>query len=168
MVYYRIGVSFPSIQKHGAGIDYAIGCTLFLFAALGLGLLIRSLEPGAAADIPRVEESSRSATFEFSLGARRPGRAAVARALCFFALTLAFIVPELRSADWPLATWPNEQQVLSSFPASVGPYRLTRTWAEHEGNGMVSLGVFRIPGHRRHSQEVYVRSLGRLSQSPRH
>ena len=141
VVYYRIGVSFPSIQKHGAGIDYAIGCTLFLFAALGLGLLIRSLEPGAAADIPRVEESSRSATFEFSLGARRPGRAAVARALCFFSLTLAFIVPELRSADWPLATWPNEQQVLSSFPASVGPYRLTRTWAEHEGNGMVSLAM---------------------------
>jgi exosortase J len=141
VVYYRIGVSFPSIQKHGAGIDYAIGCTLFLFAALSLGLLIRSLEPSTGADIQRAKQRPGAERYGYPLRGRRQGYAAAARALCFLALTLAFIVPDLRSAPWRLAPRPNEQEVLASFPTTIGPYRLTRTWAEHGSNGMIALAM---------------------------
>jgi exosortase J len=141
VIYYRIGVSFPAIQKHGTSTDYAIGVTLFLFAALGLGLLIRSLEPNTAAYIQRVKQRSRVVIPGFPLGVRYTGFAAAAHALCFLALVLVFIVPELRSATWPSALWPNEQEVLGSFPVKVGPYGLNRTWAEHDSNGMIALAM---------------------------
>jgi exosortase J len=141
VIYYRIGVSFPSIQKHGTGIDYAIGCTLFLFAALGLGLLIRSLEPGRTAGNQRAERKP-AAESPGSLRAARPfGYAAVARSICFLALTAAFIIPEIRAVTSLSLTWPNEQQILGSFPTRIGAYRLTRTWAEHSGNGMIVLAM---------------------------
>ena len=47
VIYYRIGLSVPSIQKHGEGVDYAIGCTLFLVATVVIGLGIRALTTGA-------------------------------------------------------------------------------------------------------------------------
>lgn len=138
VIYYRIGVSFPSIQKHGAGIDYVIGCTLFLLAALGLGLLIRSLETRTATDIQSAKQRQ---GVEVYTGYRHSRYAATARALCFLVLTLLFIVPELCSAAWKHAPVRNEQKILGSFPAKVGPYRLTRTWAEHDNNGMIALAM---------------------------
>ena len=141
VVYYRFGVSFPSIQEHGVGIDYAIGCTLFLFAAASLGLLIRSLEPGREAGIQKmatgaaVEESG-------SIQPARPFRyAAVVRSISFLALCAVFIVPEVRSATSLSSMRPNEQVTLRTFPARVGAYSLTRTWAEHDGNGMIALAM---------------------------
>ena len=141
VVYYRIGVSFPSIQKHGAGIDYAIGCTLFLFAALALGLLIRSLEPNTAADTLKTKQRPGVERSGFYMGARRQRYSMVARALCFLALTLAFMVPEIRSAARQPAPRPSELEVLASFPIWVGPYRLIRTWSEHDSNGMIALAM---------------------------
>jgi exosortase J len=141
VVYYRIGISFPSIQKLGAGVDYAIGCTLFLFAAAGLGLLIRSLEPVRASGIHKVEAGSA----DEESGNPRPAQtfryAALARSICFLALCAAFIAPEIRSASSLPLLRPNEQVILSTFPARVGAYRLTRTWAEHDGNGMIVLAM---------------------------
>jgi exosortase J len=138
VVYYRIGMSFPSIQKHGVGIDYVIGCTLFLFATLGLGLLIRSLETSTAAVIQSAKQRQGA---EIYPGARYSSYAATVRSLCFLVLTLAFVVSELRSANWQHAMLPNKQDVLSSFPSRVGPYRLTRTWAEHGSNGTIVLAM---------------------------
>jgi exosortase J len=141
VVYYRIGTSFPAIQKHGSGIDYVIGSTLFLLVALGLGMLIYSLEPSRESD---TQEARRKLAVEdprFS-GPVLPSRVtAIVRALCFFALTSAFVVPELRSTCLPQALRPTEQKVLSSYPATVGPYRLTRTWAEHDNNGKICLAM---------------------------
>jgi exosortase J len=138
VVYYRIGIGFPSIQKHGAGVDYAIGCSLFLVAAIGLGLAIRLLEPGTEGR--HIPNPTAEASGELPR-ARRPSSAAVLRALCFLALTIVFIVPEVGSATWLQRLQPNEQQVLGSFPAIVGPYRLTRTWAEHGSNGAVAMAM---------------------------
>jgi exosortase J len=138
VIYYRIGVSFPSIQKHGVGIDYVIGCTLFLFAALALGLLIRSLETSNGADIQSAKQKLGDEVYPRT---RYSGYAATARALCFLVLTVAFIVPELRSDAWHPAPVPNEQKILGSFPAKVGPYMLIRTWAEHDNNGMITLAM---------------------------
>jgi len=141
VVYYRAGVSFPVLQKHGAAIDYLIGCTLFLFAAIGLGLLIRSLEPNALAGIQKAKQIPGMEISGSHPVVRRQRYAEAARALCFLALTFAIIVPELRSVEWPPALRPNEQEVFDSFPATVGPYRLSRTWAEHYSNGMIALAM---------------------------
>ena len=141
VVYYRIGVSFPSIQKHGSGIDYAIGCTLFLFAALGLGLLIRSLEPGRTAGNQRAERKPATESPGSLRPARPFGYAAAARSICFLALTAAFIIPEISAVTSLFLPWPNEQQILGNFPARIGAYRLTRTWAEHNSNGMIVLAM---------------------------
>jgi exosortase J len=32
-------------------------------------------------------------------------------------------------------------EILGSFPATVGPYRLTRTWSEHDGYGNIALAM---------------------------
>jgi exosortase J len=141
VVYYRIGLSVPSIQKYGTGIDYAIGCTLFLFATLGIGLLIRLLQPSPTTGIQEARQRPPAERSRFFPTARPRGYATVARALCFLALTLVFIVPELRSVPLLLALRPNDQVTLSSFPAKVGSYTLTRTWAEHNSNGMIVLAM---------------------------
>jgi exosortase J len=141
VVYYRVGVSFPAIQRLGAGIDYAIGCTLFLFAAAGLGLLIRSLEPVRAAGIQNPGLGS-AGEESGSIRIARPFRyAAVVRSICFLALCAVFIALKIRSATSLPLLRPNEQVVLSTFPARVGTYRLNRTWAEHDGNGMIVLAM---------------------------
>ena len=137
VVYYRIGVAVPTIQKHGAGVDYAIGCTLFLFATIGLGLLIRSLEPQVAVDVQKVNSGSEAATSRLRLEDRYAGHAAAGRALCFLALTLVFIVHNLRSLPLLSVAQPRELEILRSFPPAVGPYGLTRTWAEHDVYGRI-------------------------------
>jgi exosortase J len=136
VVYYRIGVTFPSMQKHGTGLDYIIGCTLFLFATLSVGLFIRLMEPSSP---PATTATTPAMPF---------GYAAAMRAVLFVALTLTFIVPELRSHTQMPALRPNEQHVLSSFPIAVGPYRLARTYAEHDpyGNFTLAMADYSVPG----------------------
>ena len=141
VVYYRVGVSLPSIQKYGSETDYAIGCSLFLLAALGLGLLIRSLEPNTVVDAPREKQGPSLQDERTRLEVPRRKLAAAARAICFFGLTLIFAVLELRSAPLRSILGPNEQNILSSFPAAAGPYRLTRTWSEHDSTGMITLAM---------------------------
>jgi exosortase J len=141
VVYYQVGVSFPSIQKHGVGIDYAIGSALFLLATVGLGMLIRSLEPSPETGRREVQQGAVPENPRFPQGVCRPSYSVIARALCFLGVTLAFIVPELRPIPLLSALRPNEQEALGSFPPAVGPYRLTRTWAEHDSNGTIVLAM---------------------------
>jgi exosortase J len=141
VIYYRIGVSFPSIQKHGAGVDYAIGGILFLLVALGLGMLIRSLEPGiasgmremwrrGAADRPRSFQSYNSSRYHV-----------VARTLCFLTLTLVYFVLGLRSDTLQQVSQLSEEKIVNSFPARVGPYSLTRTWTENSSEGTTNMSM---------------------------
>jgi exosortase J len=146
VVYYRIGLSVPSIQKHGVGVDYAIGCTLFLFGALGIGMLIRSLETRPTAAAPQPERKPEAGSFSVRPPARSVGYATAARALCFFVLTLVFIVPAIRTAASVYALRPNEKAVIASLPAKVGPYRLLRTYAEHDSSGMIVLAIGEYSG----------------------
>ncbi len=141
VVYYRIGLGVPTLQKHGVGIDYAIGSVLFLFATLGIGLLIRSLEPSRTANIEKAGRRSADERYKFHKPARSFGYAAFARSICFVALTATFIVPEIGSGTWLPVRRPNEQEVLSSFPTRVGSYRIIRTWAERDSNGMIALAM---------------------------
>jgi len=150
VVYYRIGLTFPSVQPYGVGVDYAIGCTLFLLATVGIGLGVRALEPqksqiAEAADLP---------------AAQVPLKWPVVRGLCLLALTLVFIVPELHSLASIPALRPNEQKVLALFPAQVGPYRLVSTRSERDGDDMISLGLadYVAEGNRRIAFGMWVSS----------
>jgi exosortase J len=137
VIYYRIGVNVPSIQPYGAGVDYGIGCTLFLFATLAVGLFIRWLEPE-----PRAQTTD--AAFDGSKAASsnaRLGFATVARTVCFLVLTLVFIVPMLSAGNSLHVTPPSEQALLASFPAQVGPYRLIRTYDELAANGLIQFAL---------------------------
>jgi exosortase J len=138
VLYYRVGVIFPSIQKYGAGVDYGIGCTLFLLVTFGFGMLIRSLKSDHATDAP---ETKQGRQVDVQRKNRTVGHAVVVRALCFFVLVFAFAVPAIRSARLAPALRPNQQVVLSSFPAQVGGYHLTRTYWEHDSNGMLVLAL---------------------------
>lgn len=131
VIYYRIGVSVPSIQKYGAGVDYVIGCTLFLFATLGVGLFIRWVEP----DQPPAATAA-AVTNNVGPFAGKLGYAAVARTICFVVLVLIFIVPALHGGTSLRMTQPSEQALFSSFPPQVGPYRLERTYSE-SANGTI-------------------------------
>jgi exosortase J len=141
VVYYRIGVSFPSIQKHGVAIDYGIGCVLFLVAALAVGMFIRSLEPSLASGM---QEARRRGTTERPsfLQASQPSRYhVVARMLCFLTLTLVFFVLQLRAAVPLQVSRLTEEEIVNSFPAKVGAYSLTRTWTENSSNGTINLAM---------------------------
>jgi exosortase J len=129
VIYYRVGVSVTSIQPYGAGVDYAIGGTLFLFATLGVGLFIRWVEP----ETQGTEESKPPV-----IANTQTGFATAVRAGCFAVIALAFILPTLGSASaTTLSVKPvDEQAVLSSFPAQVGAYRLVRTYTEQNASGL--------------------------------
>ncbi len=129
VVYYRVGLSFVSIQKYGVEVDYAIGCSLVLLATVAIGLAVRRIEPTATA-ADEVEPVATSA-----------GSAVWVRAGCFVALTMFFAVPQMVALATLPASRPDEQAVLRLFPAEVGPYRLVRTYAEHNGYGGISLGL---------------------------
>jgi len=135
VIYYRIGLTHPSIQPYGAGVDYAIGCTLFLFATLGVGLFIRWIEPKASPQPDRAIQHTGARNFRPST--LRFGRPTVVHMICFLIVVLPFIVPKLKGGSIPRVSPPSEQAVASSFPRQVGPYQLVRTYAEIDANGLL-------------------------------
>jgi exosortase J len=137
VLYYKLGLEVPSIQRYGVEIDYLIGCSLFLITTLGLGLLIRSLE--LRFEIHDVREKSTVATYVPITSNGR--QATVVRIACFVALVMAFILPASRSLKVAPSMRPKESEVLAAFPSTVGPYRLIRTYSEHNSTGMIVLGL---------------------------
>jgi exosortase J len=123
VVYYRIGLWIPSIQSYGAGVDYAIGCSIFLVATVGLGFLIRALRP-AAGEVPE----------EAIITPDRPnGRGLyVLRVVCLLALTIVPIIHARGMLTAALARPCQTQQLLQYLPATVGPYKLVRTYSEQQ------------------------------------
>jgi exosortase J len=128
VIYYKIGLSWTSIQAYGVGIDYAIGCTIFLFATLSIGIAVR------------VYRQRHDILPETPLEApERTSASLLPRAICFAALVLAFAIPQARAIVAAAQPKPTAEQVVAAMPPSVGSYRLTRTWTEHDTNGHVSL-----------------------------
>ncbi len=124
VLYYRLGLSFPVIQDYGVGVDYCIGCTIFLLATLSLGLLIRSLEPPALIR-PRLPAA--------------PMPRARLRVACFVLVVSLFLVPQLRVLASPREPRPDAVAAMRALPATVGDYRLTRSYFEQFGNGVPAL-----------------------------
>lgn len=132
VIYYRIGLSVPSIQKFGAQVDYGIGITLFLIATLGLGVVIRRF----AIRYGRPQEW-RVAEMEVPLPAA--GISLSGRVLGFASVVLVFLIPQLKAIAAGKHAPPTEAQVLLALPHIVGPYTLDRSWAEHDTNGGISM-----------------------------
>ena len=132
VMYYRVGLSVPSIQKYGVQMDYAIGCSLFLIATLGLGVVIRyaAIKHGRTPKLAGVPPMFKLA------GA---GRSLPGRALGFAAVVLIFLIPQLKAIASARRTRPTEAQVMHALPRTVGRYTLVRSWAEHDTNGNVSM-----------------------------
>jgi exosortase J len=127
VLYYRLGLSLPSIQNYGAQVDYAIGCTLFLLATTGLGLAVfflqqrmqarRAQHPGAVAPTPA------DATTRLRRGP-----------LLLFAVVVVFFVAQVHAVA-ATNVRPTLDAALHALPQSVGSYRLERTWWENLPNG---------------------------------
>jgi exosortase J len=123
VVYYRIGLWVPSIQSYGAGVDYAIGCTIFLVATVGLGFLVRALAPASA-----TSSAEPVVAPEWS-GSRGLALLRVA------GLLLLTIIPITRAKGMLTAALaPSEQakELLQVLPETVGPYKLVRTYSEQQ------------------------------------
>ncbi len=135
VIYYRIGVAVPAIQPYGAGVDYAIGGTLFILAAFLVGLIIftrktRLLGKEEADGVGIWEQQPNAIT-----DLRTTGPKAWGCALAFIVLTGVFTIPMVYapvSISWPVQS---ERATIKSLPSSVGAYHLRRTYSEHDTNG---------------------------------
>jgi exosortase J len=121
VVYYRIGMKFPSIQSYGAQVDYVIGCTLFLLATVTLGIVLYMNGrggPGRGEQTVEVE---------------RPEKGAIERSLGYRSLAfVAVVIPFMLNVRADASGWrrPTEAQAEQAMPLVVGRYHLTRTWTE--------------------------------------
>lgn len=142
VIYYRVGLTFESIQKHGVGVDYAIGCTLFLLATAAIGLAVRGLEP-AAGEFSPSGQAKPSGKIALNAGL-------VGRCLCLLVPTLLFAAPELYALAAIPRMRPAEAEVAALFPAQAGPYRLIRTYAERDGDNGIAQGLADYADDRGH------------------
>jgi len=164
VIYYRIGVNVPTIQPYGAGVDYGIGCTLFLFATLAVGLFIRWIEPEPVAQTTDAALAGSKAPPPST----RLGYSMVARTVCFLVLTLVFIVPMLSAGNSLHVSPPSEQTLLASFPAQVGPYRLIRTYDERDANGLIQFALADYSAPKNNADAASTLTLGFYVGAGRH
>ncbi|WP_281245508.1 exosortase J [Granulicella pectinivorans] len=126
VIYYIIALHFPRLQNHGEMADYYIGGALFLIGTMLLLLAMRragrvtslTLPPAAGAPFTTTPRS-------FYLRA-----AAVAVLIVFMGIPLARAMMAPVPASITDAT-------PASFPARVGNYQLTRTWADTLSGGVI-------------------------------
>lgn len=120
VIYYRLGLSFPGIQNYGAGVDYAIGCTIFLLGTIGLGFLARSMAPRS---MPVMQPEALSSP---------DGSLLFVRSLIFLVLAAVpiFQAPRLLAAEWNRPR--SEAYWMATLPKSVGAYTLVRTFTEQQ------------------------------------
>lgn len=140
VLYYRVGLSVPSIRDYGTEVDYAIGTSVFLVATLGLGVAIRlyqlRCERMSAEPVSRQVSTMREA----GPGARELGLRAGVLAL----LAVGFFVSQAHASPANVWTRPNETQAIAALPQDAGPYHLTQSWAErdHDGSPMLVFGDY--------------------------
>lgn len=132
VIYYRIGISIPFIQDYGIAVDYAIGCTLFLLAAIVLGAVIRYCASKYRA-IPDPALDAESFRFTSS------DKNFYARALCFAVIASGFVVPQLKAISSERKPRLTEAQAILALPHSVGSYTLVRSWAEYDTNDKICM-----------------------------
>jgi len=116
--YYKIGRSVPSIQPHGAMIDYAIGAVLFLLASSCFAIFL--LRRPAVAALAVAHDRRRA-----------PSSKPV---LCLAAIALFVAVPNLRAFTRDALSAMRHQggHAGAQVPQQVGQYKLVNQWAESD------------------------------------
>jgi exosortase J len=142
VLYYRAGLSWAAIKPYGAGVDYVIGCTVFLTGTVGLGFLIRALEPA--------EEMAVVVTGPEAVAGRRAARMFVLRSVCFAMVAVVGIVRAHAMFSPALWRHASATQIAGSLPTSVGPYKLIRSYTEQQyyvtgGAPNLILGEYEAP-----------------------
>ena len=126
VLYYRAGMSFASIRPYGTQADYLIGVTLFLTATLGTGFAITYYAHRHGLDHP---EPTPDAKIE------RANPPVLRRALALALMAVLFFIPQARSIAASFHTPLTAADALAAYPGTVGPWTLTHTWEERDGQG---------------------------------
>jgi exosortase J len=124
VLYYAVALHFPSLQDKAENADYVIGAVLFLSATLLLFAVIHRLRDGRGRGVP-VGDSEQP---EFETRSLQPQ---FARLAAMGAIVLVGFVglARARAATTPYAMAVPDVAV-QRFPATLGNYKLVRTWNE--------------------------------------
>jgi exosortase J len=135
VLYYKMAMGFPWLERNAGEADYSIGGLLFLVAAF---LFLWAVNR---------KEGQRTAADGATTGERRfdESRATYWRAAAFAVLVLAAVVPGVRASKSCLESLdpsglqrePSSQILKERIPSHVGDFKLTRTWQEQSDGGPV-------------------------------
>ncbi len=153
VLYYILALHLPRLQPHGEMADYIIGAALFLFATWLLLYIVRHAgnftrplhghapppedlpsqsQPGA----PGTRQSHRRFPgFAATKSPTQPPYSLYLRYAAMGLLTAVGAISVARARAAAVRTAPQDPSVLGTFPAQVGPYKLTRSWNEYTTAG---------------------------------
>jgi exosortase J len=126
VIYYIIALHFPRLQNHGEMADYYIGATLFLIATMLLLLAMRRAGRVTSLTLPPAPDAPFTTT----------PRGFYPRAIAMAVVVLFTGAPYVRAMFVPPPP-PITQATPAAFPARVGNYSLTRTWADTLTSGAI-------------------------------
>jgi exosortase J len=129
VLFYRVALSFPSLQPHGLAADYLIGGILFLVAAALFTIVLRRKNQGPRGQIPARLEP-RSDDLSISGKGALHWKGAVVSLLVIFAS-----ISSVRDLT-DMATGSVRNGYLETLlPQQIGEYRMLRTWSEQDWLG---------------------------------
>jgi len=152
VVYYRVALGHPSLEKVAAQADYAIGSCLFLVATLLLvWLAIRKQGFRAASTIaPHATQPMRPRSLWMKCAA-------------FAATTLVALALPTSAIHYPRAGELKHPSLAARLPNQVGSYQLTRTWYEQQnGTPVVRAAAYSAPGSDEVIVGVWIAPLGSI------
>ena len=126
VIYYIVALHFPRLQNHGEMADYYIGAALFLIATMLLLLAMRRAGRVTSLTLPSAPDAPFTTT----------PRSFYPRAAALALLVLLTGAPYVHAMFAPPPP-PITQATSPTFPARVGTYQLTRTWADTLTSGAI-------------------------------
>jgi len=137
VVYYRIAIGHPSLEKFAEQADYAIGTCLFLVATFIFLRLAR-------------DKQQSSAPVEITAASDASGLRVVSvmmKCACFALMMLVVLSVPSSSAAIISHVAVTPELLAGKLPRQIGNYVLTRTWYEQE-NGVIMEedGAYSAPG----------------------
>jgi exosortase J len=133
VLFYRVALTFPSLQPHGEGADYLIGGLLFLCAVVLFALVVRRKNRPPAG--PEITESAPAGNQSVTGQGKWGHGAVVWKGALVAILALLSAIPNLRDLVSRVSGETSDASgrlAASLLPEQVGQYRLLRTWQEHD------------------------------------
>ena len=131
VLYYRAGIGFPSIRPYGTpGRLSQSASRFFLTATLGTGFAITWYLHRHG---PRTAPDRTATPTPVSDPILYPP--VLRRAATLAIVALLFFIPQAHSVASSFRAPLTAADALDAYPATVGPYTLTRTWEERDAQG---------------------------------